>query len=161
MLQYDIWKDLGLHRSTVCKLIGRLEAMGWIRRRRCKDDRRTFEVALTVEGRRRIWQAMRRIFRPKLYRREYERLLGPKKPEPWDEFDAIYDPESVPPPPTWKTTHEGEPMHVCEIVHAVYETVARIARFFGDRSMVWFDLGKGLPPGGRPRYAEPCTEAWE
>jgi DNA-binding MarR family transcriptional regulator len=152
MLQYDIWKDLGLHRSTVCKLIGRLEAMGWIRRQRCKEDRRTFEVSLTAEGQRWIWRAMRRIFRPKLLKREYERLLGPKKPEPWDEFDALYDPDSVPQPPTWKTTHDGEPMHVCAIVHAVYETVARIARYFGDRSSVWFDLGNGLPPRRPPRF---------
>jgi DNA-binding MarR family transcriptional regulator len=150
-LQTEIWKDLGLHRSTVCKLIKRLESMGWILRRRAEDDRRTFEVALTPDGLRRIWEAMRRVFRSKVLKREYERLLGPRRPEPWDEFDALYDPESLPPPPTWQTTRDGEPMHVCEIVHSVYETIGRIARFFGDRSSVWFDLGKGLPP--RPRLA--------
>jgi DNA-binding MarR family transcriptional regulator len=157
-LQYELWKDLGLHRSTICKMLKQLEEFGWIRRTRSKEDRRTFNVSLTAEGLRVIWRAMRRVFRGKLLKREYERLLGPRKPEPWDEFDAIYDPTSVPPPPTWKTTHDasGEPMHVTEIVHAVYETVKRIARFFGDTSYVWFDLGNGLPKGPRP-YLDPSV----
>jgi DNA-binding MarR family transcriptional regulator len=150
-VQTDLWKDLGLHRSTVCKLIKRLVNMGWVRRQRNKDDRRTFDVFLTAEGLSVIWRSMRRVFRSKTLKKEYERLLGPRKPEPWDEFDAIYDPGSVPPPPTWKTTHDGAPMHTCAIVHGVYETIRRIASFFGDRSRLWFDLGNGLPPGNGHR----------
>jgi DNA-binding MarR family transcriptional regulator len=149
-LQMDLWKELGLHRSTICKQLKLLEEMKWIRRRRCQEDRRTFEITLTPEGLRKIWQAMRRVFRQKILKREYQRLLGPRKEEPWDEFLALYDPEGQPPPPTWKTTHDdGKPMHVTEIVHDVYRTIQRIARFCGDCSNVWFDLGNNLPP--RPR----------
>src|SRR5689334_5372630 len=132
-VQTDLWKELGLHRSTVCKLIKRLEKMGWIRRQRCEEDRRTYEVSLTAKGLSAIWRAMRGVFRSKTLKLEYERLLGPREPEPWDEFDAIYDPGSIPPPPTWKTSHDGEQMHTCAIVHGVYETIQRIARFFGDK----------------------------
>jgi DNA-binding MarR family transcriptional regulator len=150
-VQMDLWKNLGLHRSTVCKLLKELEGLGWVHRQRCEDDRQTFEVTLTEEGLRMIWRAMRRVFRQKILKREYQRLLGPRKTEPWDEFLALYDPEGQPPPPTWKTTRDdGQPMHVTEIVHDVYRTIHRIARFFGDSSAVWFDLGNKLPPGRRP-----------
>src|SRR4051812_24460035 len=65
-LQMRLWKELGLHRSTVCKLLKRLAEMKWIRRRRCEEDRRTFEVTLTAAGLRAIWRAMRRVFCPRI-----------------------------------------------------------------------------------------------
>src|SRR5690348_15988419 len=44
--QADLCRDLGLHRSTVSKMLLRLEEMGWIRRDRDPTDRRTFAVGL-------------------------------------------------------------------------------------------------------------------
>src|SRR5262245_21710400 len=73
-LQSGLRKDLGLHRSTVSKMLKRLEEMGWIRRERNTIDRRTFSVRLTELGLRRIWRAMRRVFRRKVMIRAYEGL---------------------------------------------------------------------------------------
>src|SRR6476620_2681814 len=56
--QADLCKDLGLHRSTVSKMLIRLQEMGWIRRDRDSADRRTMAVGLTETGLEMITVAM-------------------------------------------------------------------------------------------------------
>src|SRR4029079_18092400 len=61
--QDALWKGLGVHPSTVCKMIARLLEMGWIRRMRYPLDRRRWLVRLTDLGLRKVWKAMRILFR--------------------------------------------------------------------------------------------------
>src|SRR5262245_42446183 len=68
-------EDLGLHRTTVSKLLKRLEQLGWIQRVPHPGDRRSKGVELTQQGSRRISHAMRIVFRRKRLRRVYERLF--------------------------------------------------------------------------------------
>jgi DNA-binding MarR family transcriptional regulator len=131
--QLELVQDLGLHRSTVSKMLKRLEEMGWIRRTRCLLDRRINNVALTELGLRAIWRAMRRVFRgKKLPRRAYEEIFR----------DREASPPVVPSP--------GGTRHVVHIIYDAYRMLRAVARRFGDSSFLWYDLGHGLPP--RERY---------
>jgi DNA-binding MarR family transcriptional regulator len=149
--QTELWKDLGLHRSTVAKMLSRLEELGWIRRERDELDRRTFVVALTKKGLRLIWRAMRRVFRQKIIRKEYERLFRPVDPsqlEPWEAWAAENAMNATNAKNLEKEENEqnnDKERHVVSIIHDVYCTVHKIARHFGDCSAVWYDLGAGLP----------------
>ena len=42
---------LGLARATISEMLGTLEGLGWVERRRDRDDRRTHRVVLTTSGR--------------------------------------------------------------------------------------------------------------
>jgi DNA-binding MarR family transcriptional regulator len=147
--QTGLCRDLGLHRSTVSKMLTRLEEMGWVHRERDAVDRRRFNIELTEKGLRKIWQAMRRVFRGKVMRRAYERLFGVEPPQPWDEFEATYDPVAAAARArALKRIEASGGNTVVHVIHDVYCTLREIARYFGDTSAVWYELGAGLPPQG-------------
>jgi DNA-binding MarR family transcriptional regulator len=131
--QVELCRDLGLHRSTVSKMLKRLEQMGWIRRTRCLLDKRINNVALTELGLRAIWRAMRRVFRgKKIPRRAYEEIFRGREMSPSEGPSA------------------GGKRHVVLIIYDAYRMIRAVARHFGDGSFVWYDLGYSLPP--RERY---------
>jgi DNA-binding MarR family transcriptional regulator len=131
--QYELVRDLGLHRSTVSKMLKRLEQMGWIRRMRCLLDKRVNNVALTEVGLRAIWRAMRSVFRgKKIPRRTYEAIFRERQVRA--EATAA------------EAGSEGPKRHIVEIIYDAFRVVRAIARRFGDRSSLWYDLGHGLPP---------------
>ena len=72
MKQSELVKTLGLCRTTVSKMLKRLEAMGWISRE-LLNHRKT--VRLTPLGLRTIWHAMRRVFRMRTHLRTFEVML--------------------------------------------------------------------------------------
>jgi DNA-binding MarR family transcriptional regulator len=116
--QCDLWRMLGLHRSTVAELVDRLLEMGWIWRQRWPFDRRTWQIFLTKLGLRRIFRAMKRVFQERVLLEDYENLYrGPEKDAP-------------------------EPTNpVVRRINRAVVTARRIARWFGDRSCVWYDYG--------------------
>ena len=116
--QPELTKSLGLHRTTVSRMLRQLVEMGWVHRRRSEWDRRTFNVGLTALGLRRIWEAMRRVFRPRRLRRLYEEHFRPVAPRGYD---------------------------VVGVIRGVIRTIQGIARRFGDTSSVWYDFGGGVP----------------
>jgi DNA-binding MarR family transcriptional regulator len=103
---------LGLSRATVSRMLCQLELFGWIERQPAPD-RRTKLVRLTPAGLAIIWKAMRRVFRDRKMRREYEKLVP---------------------------IATGE--HIIEALTAVWYTLDHIARHFGDTSSVWYDFGQ-------------------
>jgi DNA-binding MarR family transcriptional regulator len=48
--QQQLADTLGIHRNNMVGLIDELEAAGWVRRRRSQQDRRAFDVRLTLTG---------------------------------------------------------------------------------------------------------------
>jgi DNA-binding MarR family transcriptional regulator len=133
--QPELRHDLGLHRSTVSKMLKRLEQMGWVRRTRCLLDRRVNNVALTELGLRAIWRAMRRVFRgKKIPRRAYEELFRNRE-------------RSTTATSVETSAESGK--HVVTIVYDAYRMLRDLARHFGDSAFVWYDLGLGLPPRER------------
>ena len=115
--QSGLWKRLGLHRTTVSRMVRQLVEMGWVYRVRSDFDRRTFDVGLTPLGLRTIWKAMRRVFRPRSVRKAYEeifRAAAPKQP-------------------------------VVSTIREVIRKMKWVAWSFGDRSNVWYDFGGGVP----------------
>ena len=115
--QSGLTASLGLHRTTVSRMLLQLEDMGWVHRRRNEYDRRQFDVGLTALGLRKIWEAMRRVFRPRSVRRVYEEHFREAAP--------------------------GE--HVVSVIRGVIRTIQGVARRFGDTSSVWYDFGGGVP----------------
>ena len=88
MKQRTLVKRLGLHPSTVSKMITRLEEMGWVTRSRDYDDRRVKIVEATPLGMRRIWKAMRRVFRERLMLKPFETIVRQMLPT-WHVLDGI------------------------------------------------------------------------
>ena len=111
--QRAITKALGLHPSTVSKLLKRLEQMGWITR--CPDysDRRVKAVELTKLGVRKIWEAMRRVFRGRLLLKPFERIARELQPT----------------------------RHVLETLDHLFDTLELIADSFYDSSSFYYDYG--------------------
>ena len=72
--QRDIVRTLGLHKTTVAKMIRRLEEMGWLTRKRDYADRRIKLVSLTKKGLRAIGDAMRFVFRRRALAKPYDRI---------------------------------------------------------------------------------------
>jgi len=110
--QAALGRALGLQRSTVSKMLKRLEGMGWVERSPATDDRRQKYVRLSEEGLRRIWRAMRRVFRPRLFLGRYERIA--KKLWPDD--------------------------HALIGVERMFRTVADVARELGDSATLWYNF---------------------
>jgi MarR family transcriptional regulator for hemolysin len=52
--QRGLRRTLGVNRTTISRMLGSLEALGLVTREKSYGDRRTREVRLTEEGRRRI-----------------------------------------------------------------------------------------------------------
>jgi DNA-binding MarR family transcriptional regulator len=113
--QKAIVRILGVSRQTVSKMLNRLEQLGWVARTRALDDRRTRNVVLTKEGLRRIWRAMRRVFRGRIVMKAYEDMFRPPAREP--------------------------DRHVLCEIDQVWSTIDYIARTFGDTSSLSYDFG--------------------
>ncbi len=75
MRMSDVAREVGLSASSVTGLFDRLEAEGYIERRRSQEDRREVTVLLTDEARRMLEDANARIVR------EVERLFAPLSDE--------------------------------------------------------------------------------
>jgi DNA-binding MarR family transcriptional regulator len=143
--QQELWSRLDLDKSTISKMLTRLEEMGWVRRTRSprRGEWRNKIVFVTALGLRRIAKAMRIMFRQRLLLSYFERI-----------FKAS---------PPWK--HK----HIVKSLLAVWETVQYIADCFGDRSIVCYDFGPRLAEGPwdfvdhrtrktfHPLYAPPPT----
>ncbi len=116
---------LGLHPSTVSKMLKRMEEMGWIVRQRDEfgRDKRRKTVDFTPLGFRKACQAMRRVDRQRLFLRPFERITRQLRP--------------------------GD--HVLHGLQQVWGTIDGIGRFFGDRS--FFTYRRGFPLGPRPQFA--------
>jgi DNA-binding MarR family transcriptional regulator len=107
-----LWKRLGVHSSTVCKMVARLLQMGWVSRVRYHLDRRRWLVRLTDLGLKKVAHAMRILFRGRVMLKRYEKLFP--------------------------TVPLG---HVVTRIHRLVDTLKTVAYVFGDRSSVWFDYG--------------------
>jgi DNA-binding MarR family transcriptional regulator len=119
-MQSQVWKDLGLHKSTVSVLVRKLESMGWIRRERCATDRRTWDILLTETGLRRIFRAMRLTFQCRPLLKAYEDMFRRQG----------------------QTERTDEPaQHVVQTIDRLVFAARRIAWRFGDRSNLWYDYG--------------------
>lgn len=118
--QRELWQRLDLDKSTVSKMLCRLEEMGWVRRTRPTERRdwRSKKVFVTALGLQRIAKAMRIIFRERTLLGYFERIFKNVRP--------------------WKYKH------VVEGLFEVCETIELIADCFGDRSLVWYDYGPQL-----------------
>jgi DNA-binding MarR family transcriptional regulator len=112
LTQKALTRILGLSRQTVSKMLLRLEQMGWIEREVALDDARTKNVTLTDLGLQKIWYAMRRIFRGRIFLSAYERLFKPCRLD-----------------------------HVLGVIWLAWSTVDSIARHFGDDSRLSFEFG--------------------
>jgi len=111
--QRDIVRTLGLDKSTVAKMIRRLEEMGWLTRQRDCEDRRVKLVALTKKGLRAIGDAMRFVFR--------RRALA----KPYDRIARLFHPDAP----------------VTKGLAKIWDVVDGIARFMGDFSGLWYEGG--------------------
>jgi DNA-binding MarR family transcriptional regulator len=110
--QDALWRGLGVHPSTVCKMVARLLEMGWVRRSRYSRDRRRWLVRLTDLGLRKVWKAMRILFRQRALLAAYETVF-----------------------PT------GPSGHVVTRIHGAVTMLRRVAYAFRDRANAWFDYG--------------------
>ena len=111
--QRDIVRTLGLHKTTVAKMIRRLEEMGWLTRERDCVDRRIKLVSLTKKGLRAIGDAMRFVFR--------RRALA----KPYDRIARLFEPDATMP----------------RALNKIWDVVDGIARFMGDFSGLWYEGG--------------------
>ena len=120
--QHELSNRLDLHKSTVSKMLTRLEAMGWIRRERSTKpgDWRTKKVFFTPLGLQRIAKAMRVMFRQRTMLKYFERIFKIGK---------------------WRFTH------VVKNLLEVSETIQYVADCFGDRSIICYDYGPQLAEG--------------
>lgn len=113
MTQRAIVRRLALHPSTVSKLVKRLREMGWVKVTRDYDDKRVKVVEATPLGLRRIWEAMRRVFRGRAMLAKFERIHKRLRPS----------------------------IHVVDAIDETHDLLSYIARFFGDRSDVVYHFG--------------------
>jgi DNA-binding MarR family transcriptional regulator len=117
--QDTLRKRLGLHPSTVSKMISRLIEIGWLQKeRRPIEDARTNIIQLTKKGLKAIKRAMRLVGGPRELREgthffHFELLFGKMNPRAW---------------PT-------------ALVAEFWEQVDAVARSFGDESNVEYDFG--------------------
>jgi DNA-binding MarR family transcriptional regulator len=114
VFQSELTRVLGLARSTVSRMLKRLEELGWITRMRIGlEDGRSKYVRLTKEGLRRIWRAMRRVFRGRIALESYELM-----------FKRLFPRQ-----------------HPLVSLDAKWCTINSIARHFGDTSKLRYDFG--------------------
>lgn len=132
--QKEIIQRLDLCRSTVSKMLARLEEMGWIRRARDRNDRRVKRVFFTPTGLRRTWHAMRTVFRQRALLARFEELFKLLQPR----------------------------THVVQALRDFWNRLHAVAKGFGDRSLVHYDLGtddQNGDPAFRSRRASPRAVA--
>ena len=133
--QRRIIEALGLHPSTVSKMLKRLEQKGWIERERDFDDRRRKIVELTKLGRRKIWEAMRINFRGRTLAEHFEWIARQLRP-----LD-----------------------HPLKALDHTFETLDFVACAFGNTSSFHYDFGSPRHPPyclspaqpREPRYVTP------
>jgi len=113
--QNKLTAALGLHPSTVSKMIKRLVEMGWLEKDpRCQGDARTNLILLTKRGLKRINRAMGIVFRRgKADLHHFELLFGNMNPRSW--------------PPAAVNAFRGQ--------------INAVARSFGDQSYLTYDFG--------------------
>jgi DNA-binding MarR family transcriptional regulator len=111
--QSHIVQCLGLHKSTISKMLHRLEEIGWISRIRDCDDRRIKVVRLTKPGLRALGKAMRFLFR------------GRHLAKPYDRITRLFEPTES----------------VAKAHSKIWATIDGIARFMGDTSSIWYEGG--------------------
>jgi DNA-binding MarR family transcriptional regulator len=111
--QNTLCKRLGLHSSTVSKLIKRLVQLGWLENLGRGGDRRTNVIALTEKGIRSIVKAMRIVFRMRTHLLHFENLFR--------KLDCS--------------------QHVLEAIDEFWCKTDAIARSFGDTSELQYDFG--------------------
>jgi len=120
--QRQIWTRLDVDKSTVSKMLCRLEEMGWVQRARstARGDWRTKKVCLTPLGLMRIAKAMRIMFRQRTMLKYFERIF---KDGPW------------------------RSKHVAQNLFEVSDTIQYVAACFGDRSIGCYDDATQLAEG--------------
>ena len=111
--QRHVVQCLGLHKSTVSKMLIRLEEMGWISRIQDIEDRRRKIVRLTKDGLRALAKAMRFFFRGRHLAKPYDRIV------------RLFEPAQCVPTARSK----------------IWATIDGIARFMGDTSSIWYEDG--------------------
>jgi DNA-binding MarR family transcriptional regulator len=121
--QRELWYRLDVDKSTVSKMLTRLEEMGWVWRARStlRGDWRSKKVFVTPLGLQRIARAMRIMFRQRTLLSYFERIFKAAAP--------------------WKFKH------IVRSLLEVQETIQFIAESFGDRSIVCYDFGPQLFEG--------------
>jgi DNA-binding MarR family transcriptional regulator len=95
LLQSEVWRELGVTPSVVCRMMRSLEEQGLIRRRvppRGRD-RRQREVTLTEKGKQCFREAYRMVVRW-VQRFVYEVICYGKHREPWERFRRMEELES-------------------------------------------------------------------
>jgi DNA-binding MarR family transcriptional regulator len=119
--QRELWTRLDLDKSTISKMLTRLEEMGWVRRTRStrRGDWRSKMVFATALGLQRIAKAMRVMFRQRTLLSYFERILKDREPR----------------------------KHVVKSLLDAYDVIHYIADCFGDRSIVCYDFGPQLAEG--------------
>jgi DNA-binding MarR family transcriptional regulator len=117
--QAELSRTLGLHTSTVAKLVKRLVEIGWVERKRGERDRRTKKVRLTPEGLKLVWRVMRRVFRMRFVRRTYEQIFKEVAPKE----------------------------HVVAFMRRFLRTLRAIIERFDGTGTLWYDYGGPVPPG--------------
>jgi DNA-binding MarR family transcriptional regulator len=85
LYQSELRERLGVSGPTVSRMLGSLEALGYVERMRCQDDLRQRLVKLTLPGRMCIRRARRALMTSGLIALAVDSALSPKK---W--FDAIH-----------------------------------------------------------------------
>jgi DNA-binding MarR family transcriptional regulator len=132
LTQKKIWSLLDLSKTTISIMLKRLERIEWVHRGRGSGKEwRTKVVRLTPKGLFSIAKAMRIMFRQRTMLKYIE-----------DVFKKA---------PAHKRTH------VVKAIHGVWEHINFVARIFGDRAAIAYDMGdiiEGWPSELSTR--EPC-----
>ena len=129
--QDELSKELGVHRTTVSKMLARLLEMGWVMRSRSAIDRRRWLIGLTELGLRMVVKAMRLLFRGRQLLGMYERVL-----------------------PTTPSAH------VVERIHRLVTILKAVAYALGDRGDLWFDYGHAKANLRVVQLTEPRSLRW-
>lgn len=117
-LQATIRRRLGLHPSTVSKMIKRLVEMGWLEKQgKFCLDRRVNVIALTELGMRKIVKAMRIVFQMRPHMKHFEDLFRCR---------ARYSDQ-----------------HIIEVISDVWDDIHKIATSFNDSACLPYDIGYG------------------
>jgi DNA-binding MarR family transcriptional regulator len=95
LLQSDLWRELGVTPSVVCRMLRSLEGLGLVRRRVPErgGDRRQREVALTEKGKQCFREAYRMVVRW-VQRFVYEVICYGRHRDPWERFRHMEQLES-------------------------------------------------------------------
>ena len=116
--QKRIREGLGLSGSVISRMLKRLEELGWIERHRDYSDARVKTVMLTKLGLRKIWEAMRLIFRGRPLAKHYEWVARRLRPND----------------------------HVLDSLDHLYDTLDMVALSFDDGAWFYYDTGSRRRP---------------